>query len=121
MRLVKPTTKTIDLGDGEYIVVAADISKRTFNNLVAEMPQDIGEEGMTPKQGTEFQKAVFSAFVKGWSVQDEDGNDLPAEAEHYLDLPNEYATKIDNALLEHFNAVTVGPEDSKKPATSRAR
>ena len=122
MRLVKPTNKTIDLGDGEYIVVVADISKRTFNDLVAQMPQDIdAEAGMTPKQGTEFQKAVFGAFVKDWSVQDEEGNALPADAETYLELPNEFATKIDNALLEHFNEVTVGPEDSKTPKTSRSR
>lgn len=122
MRLVKPTNKTIDIGDGDFIVVKGDISKRTFMNLVAAMPQDLEPgEGMTPKQGTEFQKAVFTAFIVDWSVEDEDGNHVAPETETYLDLPNEFATKVDNALLEHFNALTVSPEDSKEPATSQGR
>lgn len=122
MKLVKPTNKTIDLGDGEYIVVVADISKRTFNDLVAKMPQDVDDtKGMTPIQGTQFQEAVFGAFVKDWSVTDEEGNPLPATPETYLDLPNEFASKIDEALLAHFGAITVGPEDSKKRTTSRVR
>ena len=123
MRLLKPTTKQIDLGDGEYIEVVADISKRTFNDLVSKMPQDIdGDKGMTPTQGTQFQEAVFATFVKGWSVTDEEGNALPADPDVYLDLPNEFASRIDEALLAHFGEITtVGPEDSKKRTTSRAR
>ncbi len=122
MRLIKPTLKTLDLGDGDNITVVADISKRTFNDLVASMPQDVDQDkGMTPKQGTEFQSAVFSAFVKGWTVQDEQGKDLPVDVQTYLDLPNEFASKIDNALMEHFNSITVSPEESKEPATSPAK
>lgn len=121
MRLVKSTLKRIDLKDGEYIEVVADISKRTFNDLVRAMPQDVdGDKGMTPTQGTQFQSAVFEAFVKGWSVEDEGGNALPADTSVYLDLPNEFASEIDEALMDHFTNLTVKPEESKKRATSRA-
>ncbi len=113
MRLVKSTNTKLDLGDGDYIEVVADISKRTFNDLVAAMPQDVDEKGMTPKQGTEFQSAVFGAFVRGWSVEDEDGNPVPADVQRYLDLPNEFAQKIDEKLLDHFNALTVTPDEKK--------
>jgi hypothetical protein len=120
MRLVKSSNKRIDLSNGEYIEVVADISKRTFNDLVRAMPQDVSDQGMTPTQGTQFQSAVFEAFVKGWSVEDENGTPLEADVDTYLSLPNEFASEIDEALMDHFTSLTVKPEDSKKRATSRA-
>jgi hypothetical protein len=109
LRRARDESTRIELEDGDWLEVRADISKRDFNNLVKSMPQDIdATKGFTPGQATEFGSALFTTLVLGWSSEDE------PTVENYLALKREDADTIDTKLSEHFNAFTVPAEEQSK-------
>jgi hypothetical protein len=113
LRQAKETTNQLDLGDGDYLVVVDDISKRDFNRLIAAMPQDVDEEkGLTPTQGTEFQQALFEILVKGWSL------DVPADAQEYLRLDMDSGSRVDAALVQYFGTLQPDEKKEESPETS---
>lgn len=113
LRRASTGTTKLDLGDGDFLEVAEEISKKEWNRLVAAMPASVAEDGLTPAQGTQFQTAIFEIFVRGWS------SDAPVSVEEYLALDTESAQAVDNALMEHFNNITVKPEETKRRRNSR--
>jgi len=114
LRLASPESRRIDLGDGDYIEVVSEISKKTFNKLVAVMPADIDQEsGITPTQATAFQSSLFDCLVTGWSLPE------AATVENYENLVRDAASAIDDKLMEVFSEMTVGAPEAKKPQRSR--
>jgi hypothetical protein len=115
LKLASLGTTTIDLDGGGYLEVLTDISKGTFNKLLEQMPDEVDEKtGMTPIQGTKFAQGLFEVMVKDWSL------DVPATVENYLALEVASSLVVDQALVKHFNSLTVGEPEAKKPKTSRS-
>src|SRR5687767_7673562 len=101
LRRASVETDKIDLGDGAYVEVSQSLSKRDFNNLVKRMPSDVSAEtGLSVEQGLQFQTAMFTTFVKGWSLDGE------LTEEEYLNLESEDARALDEALMKHFEKFT---------------
>jgi hypothetical protein len=111
LRIASAETTRIDLGDGAWADVAKDISKREFNRLAQQMPQDV--EKITLGEATDFTKFLFTVFVKGWSL------DVAPTVETYESLRSDDAANLDGKLMEHFNALTVSDDDTKKDKTSQ--
>lgn len=110
LRFASADTVRLDLGDGDYLEVKSDISKRDFNNLVKKMPQDIdAEQGIRPGQATDMGIALFDTLVVGWSFEGEE-----ASVENYLRLPRASADLIDSKLGDHFSGLTPEEEDQTK-------
>jgi hypothetical protein len=115
LRLASTETTVISLKDGGHLEVVTDLSKRTFNKLVAAMPDNVDAGSrMTPTQGVTMTEALFDALVVGWSL------DVPPTVENYLGLDMKAALEVDDALMEHFGKLTVGEPEAKKPKTSRS-
>lgn len=113
LRLAKSETTKIDLGDGDYIEVVTDVSKRDFNRLIAAMPQDVDEKkGLTPTQGTQFQVALFEILVRGWSL------DVAPTSDEYLNLDRASADAVDAKLVEHFGSLTPDAPKEEPPKKS---
>lgn len=111
LRLAKiKETKKIDLGEGDFIEVYTDLSKRQFNELVSSMPADVGETGLTIPQAIEFQKTLFTTFVTGWSL------DEPVSEEAYQNLSKESGDAVDSAIAKHFESLTPTSEERSKSA-----
>lgn len=115
LRLASSNSKRLQLDPESYIDVVEDISKRDFNRLIAAMPAELDEGGLTPLQGTEFQTSLFDIFVRGWSL-----DDAPS-VENYLSLSRESAALVDVALVEHFNSLTPDAPKEEKPSKSRTK
>lgn len=117
LRLASGDTKRLDLGDGDYLEVSADLSKRQFNELMSYMPnRTVSEEsGLTPTEGAEFTRGLFTAFVKGWSLPDE------PTIENYDRLATEAASIVDTALVEHFRELTPTDDERLKAETTQDR
>ena len=114
LKFASVAKKRIDLGDGDWIEVSEDISRRDFNQIAALMPDvDEGQDDFTLSQKLEFAKALFTGLVKGWSL------DVEPSYENYLALDRDGSVAIDNALMTHFSDISnVGESDAKKPETS---
>ena len=90
-------TKKIKLKSGIEIDVRSDISKRTFNSLIASIPQTVdSDRGFTPSQANDFTIALFKVFVVSWNL------DREPSTESYLELKRANADEIDEALTAHF-------------------
>jgi hypothetical protein len=113
LRLASPDSRRIDLGDGDWIEVVSEISKKTFNKLVAVMPTEVENGTLTVGQATSFQSSLFEVLVTGWSLEE------PATVENYENLVREAATAIDDKLMEVFSEMTVGASEAKKQRKSR--
>lgn len=115
LKFASADTTRIDLGEGDFLEVRKDMSKREFNALMGKMPnREISEEnGLTLQEGLEFQQALFEALVVGWSASE------PATVENYLSLEREAAETIDSKLIEHFGSLSPSREESSKASTSR--
>lgn len=121
LRLATRDVKRIDIGDGDWIEVTSDISKRHFLRIITSMPdsavsQDEGEEAkvkLNIADASKFQQLLFDVLVQAWSL------DVPVSLEAYLDLSRESGDAVDKALVEHFKEV-VSPqkEELGKPSTS---
>lgn len=116
LRLAKTDTKRIELPEGDWIDVRADISKRDFNRLISFMPdREVSEEaGLLPAEAMEFQKGLFEALVVGWSA------DVPPTIDNYLALSNDAGQEIDRLLAEHFASLTPTRAEGNAPKTSPA-
>jgi len=109
LRRASTETKQIDLGEGDFIVVRMDISKRDFNRFIAYLPgrEVTKDSGMTPSEATELQKGLFETLVTAWSLEEE------PTVEAYENLSNEGATAIDSALAEHFKSLQPTKQEEK--------
>lgn len=90
----------LSLDETDFITVRADISKREFNALAANMPTT-GEGGsLTPEQATGFGAYLFDTLVVGWSLFDG-----KPTVDDYLGLSAESGQAIDAALAGHFESL----------------
>jgi len=109
LRLASTASKRIDLGDGDYLDVREDISKRDFNKVLAVMPANFdAEKGLNPKQADEFTSALFDMLVTGWSL------DVDASVENYQALDRNAGLEVDKVLVAQFNDLTPDKEESSK-------
>jgi len=118
LRLASRKTTTLDLGEGGELVVRTDISKGSFNALLARLPQDMSgsDNQFTPLEADNFTTGVFGMLVTGWNATDEDGNPVDPTVENYLQLPREVTSVIDEKLLDYFNGLSVSePEKKSSP------
>lgn len=115
LKFASEETKQLDLGEGDYVEVRADLSKRVFNNLVSSMPnREISEEkGLTLEEGLKFQQSLFEALVTGWSLPENPTLDA------YLNLVRPAADAIDTALAAHFNGMQPTADEVSKVSTLR--
>lgn len=114
LRLASTEVKRLDLGDGDWVDVASDISKRDFNRLAREMPETLSDDdSLTLGQATDLTQTLFEIFVKAWSLP------VPVDREQYLSLASDSAAALDAAVMTHFNSLTVSDDDTKKQKTSR--
>jgi hypothetical protein len=116
LKFASADTARVDLGDGDFIELRKDMSKREFNELMGKMPnRELSEgNGLTLQEGLEFQKALFEALVTGWSIPE------PATVENYLALERAAAEAIDAKLIDHFGALAPTKDEQSKVSTSRA-
>lgn len=115
LRFASADTQQLDLGDGEFLEVKSDISKRDFNNLIKKMPQDIDtEKGIRPGQATDLGVALFDTLVVGWSFEG-----VEATVDNYLRLTRPAADAVDAKLSEHFSSLTPTEEEQTKSKRSR--
>lgn len=116
LRLVSKKTTRIDL-DGDWIEVKEGLSRRDFNRLIGTLPvtrDGLDTDAIDLDTATGFSEALFDVFVEDWSLQDEDGNPVPATLENYQMLERQSSSEIDTVLSDHFNALTVSDEDAQK-------
>jgi hypothetical protein len=110
LKFASAETTRLDLGDGDWLDVRSDVSKRDFNNLIKKMPQDIDPSGkVTMGQATDLGVALFDTLVTGWSFEGED-----ATVDNYLRLNRAAADVIDSKLGEHFSSLTPTKEEQTK-------
>lgn len=116
LKFASKESKRIELGEGDFIEVKKDLSKREFNALMAAMPnrEITTENGLTLTEGLEFQKALFEALVTGWSIPED------ATLENYLDLDQAASKLIDEKLIEHFGEIAPSDNETSKAVTSPA-
>src|SRR5688572_15492834 len=117
LKFASAESKQIDLGDGDFIEVRKDLSKREFNSLMSAMPnREISQEsGLTLQEGLVFAEALFASLVTGWSLSE------PVTVENYLKLDRAAAEAIDAKLIEHFGEISPTPDEASKVSTSRGR
>lgn len=111
LRLASNKTTRIKIGDEDYIDVLSDISRRQFSELMRIVPR---QEELSVEDAEGFTVALFSLFVKGWSVTDEDGTPVAPTEENYYALSREASGLVDNAVIEHFNSLTPTSQEQKK-------
>jgi hypothetical protein len=111
LRLASTDTKRVDLGDGDYLEVRSDLSKRDFNGILKGLPADYDtDKGFSPGQADDFTIALFQTLVVGWSL------DVPASVDNYLSLERSAATAVDEALMAQLNSIS---PDAKERAKSK--
>jgi hypothetical protein len=108
LRLASDATTKIDMGDGDFIEVRTDVSKRTFNAILAAMPDVPDGETISLSQSLDFAANLFEVFVVGWSL------DVPCTKESYFDLSREAADAIDLAVAKHFEGLTPNKDEATK-------
>ena len=111
IRLANETGKNLPVGtDGDFVIVREEISKRTRNRLILQVPQrdDIEETGLTIGEGLDFQPALFAELVIGWSAE------LDCNMDNYLALAPEAADAIDEVLAEYFSEMMPTKEEQGK-------
>ena len=113
LRLASEESKRIPLDESDWIEVKSEVSKKTFNKMVAVMPTAVEKDGLTPVMATEFQSSLFDLLVTGWSLPQE------PTVENYESLDIDAARAVDDKLMEYFSELTVGASDAKKPQKSR--
>jgi hypothetical protein len=109
LRLASTDTKRVDLGDGDYLELRSDLSKRDFNGILKGLPADYDtEKGFTPGQADDFTMSLFATLVVGWSL------DVPPTVENYLALERSAASAVDEALMAHLNNVSPDAKERTK-------
>lgn len=109
LRKASTGTVKIMLDDTDHIEVREEISKRDFNRFVGFMPAREMAEGatLTVAEATELQKGLFEALVVGWSLP------VPPTIEEYLALSSDAAAAVDEAVANHFKALSPSKEEEK--------
>lgn len=117
LKFASTESKRIDLGEEDWIEVKSDLSKRSFNALMAAMPnREVSESnGLTLNEGLHFAEALFEALVTAWSVPQ------AVSLENYLELNNVAASAIDAKLVEHFGTIAPSQDEQSKVSTSRGK
>lgn len=115
LRLASQGTKRLDLGDGDFLEVREDLTKKVFNSLMSFMPdREVNEEkGISPQEGAVFARGLFETLVVGWSLPDD------PTVENYDALSSEAANVVDAALVEHFASLAPNKEEMSKVTTSQ--
>lgn len=110
-------TKRLELGEGDWLDVRSDLSKRDFNRLMAAMPsREISEEsGLTIEEGMKFAESLFETLVVAWSAPGD------VSVDNYLNLSREAAQAVDEALINHFGEISPTPDEESKVSTSRGK
>lgn len=107
LRKASEEVKTINLTDDDFIVVRADISKRDFNALAAQMPATPDGQVTIP-EATRFSSVLFGTLVVGWSL-----TEGTPSVEDYESLAAEGANAIDSALADHFASLLPDSAEGK--------
>lgn len=109
LRTAATTTKTLMLDETDYIEVRTDISKREFNELIANMPAGVEKDGtgLSMADATKFQEYLFGALVVGWSL------DTAASIEEYNNLSAEAGQAVDEKLGQHFENIIPSSAEGK--------
>ena len=111
-------TKRIELADGNWLDVRAEVSKGAFNTIVSRLPSRTKEEmesgdiKATIGDGMAFAAGLFDALVVKWSE-----DSMPPTLASYLLLDPADATPLDMALAEHFEAIQPRQTEGKEPTT----
>lgn len=108
LRKATEEVKNIYLDDTDYIVVRADITKREFNALAADMPQTGEGQSLTIPEAIGFQSRLFAVLVVGWSLSE----GVPT-TEDYESLSAEAGQAIDSKLAEHFESLLPSSAEGK--------
>lgn len=117
LRLASNKTIRLELGEGDWLEVRKDMSRRAFISIVVALSANrdlAAEEGIDVETATAFGQSLFEALVVGWSVQDENGKPVEATVENYQLLSSDSAPIIDAALAEHFSSLSPNQEESQK-------
>lgn len=105
-------TTRLDIGEGDWLEVRTDISKRERNKLAAYLPDRLvgaGEENssLSTAEAVNLQSGLFAALVTAWS------SDAPCTVDEYLDLEPSDADRIDGALAEHWQGLQPTKAEAK--------
>jgi len=84
----------------EYIELRADLNKKQASNLLKFAPRK--EDDLDG--GLRFIAKAFADLVVGWSLTDDDGNNLPTTIEIYEQLDAGAAMWIDRTVGEHLRS-----------------
>lgn len=85
----------------EYIDLRTQLKKSEANAMLKFAPRQENDlEG-----GMRFIERAFHDIVKGWSLEDDDGNPIPATVETYQDLDAAAAQWVDRSLGVHLRTV----------------
>lgn len=125
LRLAGAARTRLDVGDGAWLEVKSDLSKREFIDLVSALPEEVQRQAADSEDGKAsfkltdalgFQEALFGVLVTGWSLEGVD-----ATVANYLRLERSAADAVDSALIKHFQEVVPTKDEEGKPSTSRGR
>lgn len=108
LRTASVEKKRIMLDDTDWIEVRADISKREFNAIAANMPSTRDTDAIPLGEATKFQEFLFLTLCTGWSLADGDPT-----AEQYEALSAEAANAVDTAIADHFGAIVPTSAEGK--------
>jgi hypothetical protein len=119
LRLAKKATTDLEFGD-DRITVRTGLSKGNFRKVLEALPDDFSSDtGFNPLEADSFTLGIFEALVVGWTLKDDEGNDVPATIENYIDLDRDSAAEVDLALFQHFNSLSVTDEQKSSGEKTR--
>lgn len=105
------STKRIEIGDGDWILIKEELSAGEQRQL-----QAAGLGGMTRSEGgagddmtigvdwAKFSLARTLAFVTDWNAKDEQGNPVPFNEDTVRALDSDSLTRIETAISTHIEA-----------------
>lgn len=115
LKFASKGSKTLDLGEGDFLEVREGVSKKQFRSLLDKLPEEWdSDKGFTPGQADDFSTALFDMLVIDWSLVDEEGAKVPASVDNYVNLERGAAATVDVKLVEHFNELTPSTEERSK-------
>lgn len=125
LRLAGANRKRIDLGDGDWIEVKQELSKREFMQLVQSLPEEVQRKAEDTEADTvsfkvrdavAFVEALFQVCVTDWSLEG-----VEPTIDNYARLARESADQIDALLMDHFKELVPSKAEEGKPSTSPGR